>query len=364
MKITDIKIAECKLPLPRPIRLGPVEITTRDFVAVRVETDAGIWGDALGYPRGTALAKSLEKMSSTAIGRDTRDRRAVVDEFLQNFINGRATFTKAASLLDIALWDIASKEIEQPVFRMLGAARTTVPVMVVAGYYLDQRSIEDVGQEVQALVDEGYERIKVMILGNDLDFDLRFVEAMYKIAGPRLCVDAHWAWNSIDEAYYTCRRLDDLGLRFIEDPFGPYRAGQTHRLQSSLRTPTACGEDAPDAVALFELAQNTRILRLDATTCGGISSAIAVTEATGLIGHTVLPHVFMPVHAQLAGAYKAIEAVELIPEASGACPMYELLQRPASICSGALRIDEEPGAGLALDWSKVEKFSVKTYHCR
>jgi ATP-dependent protease HslVU (ClpYQ) ATPase subunit len=66
----------------------------------------------------------------------------------------------------------------------------------------------------------------------------------------------------------------------------------------------------------------------------------------------------------LAGAYKAIKAVELIPEASGAFPMYELLQRLASISSGVLRIDEEPGAGLALDWSKVEKLSAKTYHCR
>ncbi|MBU2867795.1 mandelate racemase/muconate lactonizing enzyme family protein [Pacificibacter marinus] len=364
MRITDIKIAECKLPLPRPIRLGPVEILTRDFVAVRVETDAGIWGDALGYPRGTALAESLVRMGNAVIGLDTSNRRAIVDDFMQNFINGRPTYTKAASLLDIALWDIASKEIKQPVFRMLGAARTKVPVMVVAGYYLDQRSIEDVGQEVQELVDEGYERVKVMILGNDLDFDLRFVDAMQKIAGSRLCVDAHWAWNSIDEAYYTCRRLDDLGLRFIEDPFGPYRARQTHELQSSLRTPTACGEDAADAVALFELAQKSRILRLDATTCGGITSAIAVTEATGLIGHTVLPHVFLPVHAQLAGAYKAIEAVEVIPPECGACPMFDLLERPASIEGGILTIDEEPGAGLALDWAQVEKFAIKAYHCK
>lgn len=364
MKITEIKIAECQLPLPRPIRLGPVEILTRDFVAVRIETDAGICGDALGYPRGTALADSLVRMGNAVVRRDTCDRRAIIDDFLQNFVNGRPTFTKAASLLDIALWDIASKEVQQPVFRMLGAARTKVQVMVVAGYYLDQRSIEDVGQEVQSLVDEGYERIKVMVLGNDLNFDLRFVEAMHKIAGHRLCVDAHWAWNSIDEAYHTCRHLDDIGLRFIEDPFGPYRAKQTHELQSSLRTPTACGEDAPDAVSLFELAQKTRILRLDATTCGGITPAIAVTEATGLIGHTVLPHVFLPVHAQLAGAFKTIEAVELIPKASGACPMFDLLQRPASIEAGMLTIDEEPGAGMALDWMQVEKFSIRTSNCR
>ena len=155
---------------------------------------------------------------------------------------------KAASLIDIALWDIAAKQVRQPVFRMLGALRSKVPVMVVAGYYLDQRTIEDIGQEVAGLVEQGFERIKIMILGNDLAFDERFVNAMYKIAGPRICVDAHWSWNTVTEAYHTCRRIDDLGLRFIEDPFGPYRAKQTAELKPCLR--------------LRQLAEKTRQTRL------------------------------------------------------------------------------------------------------
>ena len=360
MKITEIRIAECRLPLPRPIRLGPVEIRTRDFVAVRVYTDGGIMGDALGYPRVTALFESLNRIAVVVLGKDTIDRRAIIYDFLQNFVNGRPTYMKAASLIDIALWDIAAKQVRQPVFRMLGALRSKVPVMVVAGYYLDQRTIEDIGQEVAGLVEQGFERIKIMILGNDLAFDERFVNAMYKIAGPRICVDAHWSWNSVAEAYHTCRRIDDLGLRFIEDPFGPYRAKQTAELQALLKTPTACGEDAPDPVALFELARTTPILRLDATVCGGITQAIAFAEATGLVGHSVLPHVFIPVHAQLAGAISSIEAVELIQKEIGACPMFELLRRDPTIENGTLTIDEEPGAGFDLNWEMVEKFAVQT----
>lgn len=117
--------------------------------------------------------------------------------------------------------------------------------------------------------------------------------------------------------------------------------------------PTEDGLKAADLVVVLENA-----------TVEAPTPAIAVTEATGLIGHSVLPHVFLPVHAQLAGAYKAIEAVEIIPPECGACPMFDLLERPASIEGGMLTIDEEPGAGLALDWAQVEKFAVKTYHCQ
>jgi L-alanine-DL-glutamate epimerase-like enolase superfamily enzyme len=364
MKITEIKVAECKLPLPKPIRLGPVEVRTRDFVVVRIVTESGLVGDALGYPRGTALFESVKRMAGWVLGKDTVNRRSITHDFLQNFVNGVPTYVKAASLVDIALWDIAGKEVRQPVFRMLGAIRSEVPVMVVAGYYLDQRTVEDVEREVASLTEQGFDRIKVMVRGNDLEFDERFVRAMHAIAGHRLCIDAHWSWNSVTEAYQLCRRLDDLNLRFIEDPFGPYRARQSAELQSMLRTPLACGEDAPDAVALFDLARTTKILRVDATTCGGLTPAIAVAEASGLIGHAVLPHVFLPVHAQMAGAISSIEAIELIPRDVGACPMFDLLQRAPDIQNGVLRIDEEPGAGFDLNWKHVEAFAVQTEHFR
>ena len=55
MKLTGLQLAACSIPLPRPIRLGPVMITSRDFVALRLLTESGIYGDAIGYPRGSAL---------------------------------------------------------------------------------------------------------------------------------------------------------------------------------------------------------------------------------------------------------------------------------------------------------------------
>lgn len=361
MKIKRVYVAECKLPLPQTIRLGPVEISTRDFVVLRLETDNGRFGDALGYPRGSTLFDSVTRMAPHIFGSEVAMRRATVDGFLQNLVNSRPTFIKAASLYDIALWDLAAKSVNMPLHQMLGGFRSTSPVMVVAGYYLDRRSIKDVCEEIRLRVDEGYTRIKIMILGNNLDFDERFVAAATKIGGSRICVDAHWSWTSVGQAYETCRRLEQYNLKFIEDPFAPHQGALSGRLQTMLATPLAYGEDLPDLQTICTASQQVPYYRLDATTCGGISAALAATEYAAIHGTAVLPHVFMPVHAQLAGALRPIEAVEYIPEQSGACPMYELLNEKPQIDGGCLTISATPGAGFDLNWEHIKKLATSAF---
>jgi L-alanine-DL-glutamate epimerase-like enolase superfamily enzyme len=357
VKVQTVQIAECALPLPRPIRLGPVSITHREFVALRLIADNGMFGDALGYPRGGPLIEAAERMASQMLGGEIHNRRGVVDGFLQNHVNNRPSFIKAASLYDIAMWDLAAKAAALPLHQMLGSAAAEVPVMVVAGYFLDQRTVADVCREVEAFCAEGFTRIKVMISGTNPQFDADLVGALHAIAGDRLSVDAHWAFRSVQQAYEGLRRIDDLGLRFIEDPFGPYQANLYPALKQFLKTPVASGEDLPDAQSLSELSRHLPILRIDATTCGGITGAQSIIEFASLMGAAVLPHVFLPVHAQLAGAHRSIEAVEMIPIESGACPMFDLLEEPPQFRQGNLVIDQTPGAGFRLRWDQVQRYA-------
>ncbi len=358
MMVERILAAECRLPLPNPIRLGPVEIKTRDFVAVRIETKDGKHGDALGYPRGFGLLDAVKVASPFVLGTEVSRRRSTVEGFLQSFVNNRPGFIKAASLIDIALWDLAAKSTGLPLHELLGGYRGTIPVMVVTGYFLDQRSIDDICDEVRRRMDEGHERIKIMISGSDAGFDERLVAAATEVAGNRICVDAHWAWSNIPQALDTCRRLAQFPINFIEDPFGPHQVMLTGTLQEQVGIPFAVGEDLPDLQTICAAIAPVSFYRLDATTCGGITASIAATEHAGMFGKEVLPHVFMPVHAQLAGALPAIGSVEFIPSDTHACPMYDLLLDKPRIDSGVLTIDTRPGAGFRLDWEAVGKFAT------
>ncbi len=360
MQITRILLSEIRIPLPQPLRLGPAVISTRDYVAVRVETDKGIFGDALGYPRGAPLFETLAWIGRSLTGTDPLMRRQGLCAFAAANPTSRSIYSRAQSLLDIALWDLAAKAAGQPLYRLLGGLRTIVPVTAVAGYYMDTRSVEEIADEVARRVDEGYPRVKVMLKGDDPAFDLGYLEAVTRRAPGRVAADAHWSWSSLPEARSFCRQIDGLGLAFLEDPFAPEDWRWTGELQEELSTPIAAGEDVNEPGAMRELAGAVSFLRVDATTCGGITGALAAIHAASFAGCRVFPHVFAPLHIHLACAFPEVEGVEFIPPESGADPLKRLLKRSVRISDGHMRVDEEPGAGMKLDWPSIEKVAVRS----
>lgn len=353
MKIVRISAALVRVPLPHELRLGPVRIRTRDYVALRIQTDVGMHGDALGYPRGTPLLEAVQRVARGLPGRDPLMRREALLTFEQANVTSLAAYSRAISLVDIALWDIACKSAGLPLYRMLGGLRECVPATAVAGYYMDRRSLDDIADEVGQRLDEGFPRVKVMLKGDDPAFDLRYVDAVTTRAPGCVAADAHWSWTTRTEALRFCRQVDGAGLAFLEDPFPPQGIELTTWLAGQLRTPLAAGEDVPDARSMHRLASQVALLRVDATTCGGITGALAAVHAAGLAGCNVLPHVFAPLHVHLACAFSHVEGVEWIPAASGADPLETLLLRAPQPVDGHFVAPSDPGVGLELDWSRV-----------
>lgn len=354
MKITRILLAEVKVPLPKTLRLGPLVIESRDYVAVRIETDSGICGDSFGYPRGTPLVDALSRVGRTLLGSDPILRRQGIYAFEQANATSRPVYARALSLLDIALWDICAKVADLPLYKMLGGLRQKVPVTAVAGYYMDTRSVEDIADEVAMRLDQGYARVKVMLKGDDPAFDMRYVQAVTRRAPGKVAADAHWSWSSLTEAMRFYRTIADCDLAFLEDPFGPQDCDLTVDFQRKISTSIAAGEDVVDMRSMRRLADSVSILRVDATTCGGITGALVALQAAVMGGCTVFPHVFPSLHMHLACAFPQIESVEYIPSESGTDPIDALLLRPINVIDGCMVADEAPGVGLDLDWKKVE----------
>src|SRR5258708_35476791 len=97
LQISKVQIAECGIPLPYVLRLGPVEIRTRDYVVLRVETDAGVFGEAIGYPRGTPLFETLSGMTRRILGTDVRMRRQVMFNLEDSNVPAPAALTRGLS---------------------------------------------------------------------------------------------------------------------------------------------------------------------------------------------------------------------------------------------------------------------------
>jgi L-alanine-DL-glutamate epimerase-like enolase superfamily enzyme len=357
VEISKIKIAECCVPLPKILRLGPVEISSRDYVVIRVETNESVHGEAIGYPRGTPLFETVGNMARRLMGKEPQMRRQLMVNLEQSNIPGRGALTRGLSLMDIALWDIACKQARQPLYQFIGGLRTAAEVTTVVGYYIDQRSIADVVDEIGRLEDSGCRRVKIMLKGDDPAFDQTYAAAATGRMPGCVAADAHWSWNTLTEAKRTCRILDDLGLIFLEDPFAASDVCLTHELRRDLVTPIAAGEDVFGPRVISDLAAGIDILRVDATTVGGITGAIEAIHIANAAGKTVFPHVFGPLHVHFACAFPNVESVELITAESGADPLHRLLRNVPIAEGGKLSPSSEPGVGISVDWDAVGKLS-------
>ncbi|KQT62927.1 MULTISPECIES: mandelate racemase/muconate lactonizing enzyme family protein [unclassified Aureimonas] len=362
IRIEAIDIASCRLLLEKPVRLGSVTVESRDYVCVRVRTDAGITGHAIGYRSGSQLFDSLEALAPHLLGRDPLMRQETADYLETSFVPSRASHLRAMSLFDVALWDITAKRAGLPLYVMLGGMRRSVPALPVLGFSYNDRPIQEILDEVARHRDAGETIAKVMIKGSDVVANGRYVQTLASTYRDdlSLAVDTHWSWRTLTEALDTCRRIDDCGLAFIEDPFLPQQWRLSGELGSKLRTPLAAGEDVLDPYSYLDLCSGVDILRVDATSCGGIATAMNAIAIAAARGRRVLPHVFPYLHLHLACAQNTIMAVEYIPEHTGTDPVRRLLKDFPVIKDGHFMVSDEPGAGCDLEWSNVCDHAVRS----
>jgi len=355
MKITNVQIALCSLPLERPFRLGTVEVNARDYVLLRVCADRDLVGYGIGYCSGTVLFDALAALAPRLIGRDPLMRAELLQLCENSMVPGRATIVRALSMIDLALWDVTAKVAGLPLYCLLGGLRRSIPAMPVAGFSYQDRAPEDVEQELKRLIDAGHRTIKIMIRGTDTRANIRYVARMarYCEGNASLAVDAQWSWRHLTDAVETCAQLDHLGLQFIEDPFLPQQWRLAAELRTRIKTPIAMGEDVLDAYGFLDLVQSVDVLRVDATASGGISAAMVACDLAKAFGRRVVPHVFPYVNVHLACAHAAISAVEFVPAETGTDPIRSILRSFPTIVDGAFEVSEEPGVGVHPDWEAV-----------
>lgn len=355
IKITGVQVALCSLPLPKPVLLGSVRIEAREYVCLKISTDSGIDGFSIGYRSGGQSLESLAALAPKLIGRDPFMRNAVGSELESLLVPAKASYLRALSLIDIALWDITAKAAGSPLYVLLGGSRTEVPSVPVLGFSYSERPVTEIQEEIARHHESGEALVKVMIKGNAAAENAGYIEQLTSACSARgsLAVDAHWSWRTISEALDTCRRIDDCGLAFIEDPFLPQQWRLAAELRGKIRTPLAVGEDVLDLYSFADLCQSVDILRVDATTIGGISAAMAALSLAASQGRKALPHVFPYLHLQLACANKTAMAVEYIPEHTGTDPIRSLMNGYPTIKAGNFVVSDEPGAGCDLNWDAV-----------
>lgn len=363
MRITGVRSVTCEIALPRPIVMGELRFDTREYVVVLIETDEGIAGLGFGMTRGAPVGAIVERnLAPLLIGRDPFLTEAIGTTLTDRnlTIAGRGIFARAISAVDIALWDIKGQALGQPIWRLLGGARERIPVAVAGGYADPATSLDDLATEVSGYADRGIGLIK--IAADTLPHDTARIAAAAEAIGGRsaLAFDAHWAWRRTYDVLPTVRGWTRFDLAFIEDPFAPELTALARELRDATGIPIALGEEAVGRWSFQSLLAERRpdVLRLDATSMGGLSEAMKVCALASVYARPVFPHVFPEVHVHLAAAFSEVMAVELtLPEADIES-LYRLFKDWVVIESGEIVAPSRPGLGLTIDERALARYAV------
>ena len=99
----------------------------------------------------------------------------------------------ATACVDTALWDLIGKALGQPLHRLWGGYRDSLPVITIGGYY----GKHDVAEEVAELRERGLAGMKFKVGGLSPEEDAERFRVARTTAGPDfvLCADANQGWT-------------------------------------------------------------------------------------------------------------------------------------------------------------------------
>lgn len=261
---------------------------------------------------------------------------------------------EALAGVDIALWDLAGKLLDVPVYRLLGG-----PFALDLPAYASGVPGATVAERVAAaerFIADGYTAVKASIGRGDIDTDLAGVAALAGAVRGRadLLIDAHGAYGS-ENALYVGRRLQELGVYWLEDPLPPEDVDGYVHLAAALDMAVAAGETECTRWQFAErLARRAvDVILPDICRAGGITEGRRIATVAGLHNTRWAAHVSMgsSVHVAAAAHLAAASANFLVFEFSSTPnPLGDdLLTAPLRPVGGFLRVPEGPGLGIVFD---------------
>ncbi|MFC1525308.1 galactonate dehydratase [Candidatus Latescibacterota bacterium] len=283
------------------IRTFPVFDGSRNYLFVKVDTDAGLYGvGEFGITwKEQAGIGAVEHMKRHLLGQDPLNiERLWQVLFRGDFFPGGRINMAAQSAIDIALWDIKGKALDQPVHMLLGGQlRDRVPCYTGIG----GATPDDTAEAARQRVAEGwrYVRLSVLDRGGVLDpgpavrDSVDHFAAVRQAVGPEveICIDVHTRLDPPD-AIRLGRRLEEYEPFFIEDPLRCENPQSYRQVRRHVSAPLAVGEQYASKWEFREMIEEELLdyARIDLCIVGGLTEARKIANWCETHYIKIVPH--------------------------------------------------------------------------
>lgn len=379
MKIIDLKVHVLKSALTEPFAFSQGWVRQRSATLVEVLTDAGItgWGEAFAQglePPEIAAAVIEHALKPLVIGADPRDTEVLWHRMyhMTRDYGRKGSVIAGISAVDIALWDIAGKFHNVPVYRLLGGAFRTRVQPYATGFYRirGQGEAARLADEAQRHFEAGFTLMKVK-LGYGVEDDIACMQAIGRAIQGKpvtLMVDTNHAYGRAD-AVRLGRALEEYRLRWYEEPVVPEDIGGYVEMRQKLSMPIAGGENEHTLYGFREFlaAGAVDVAQPDLGSCGGISAGRHIAALAQSSGVQVNPHVWGSAIAQAASlqllaalpvAHHSLFAAEPVLEYDRSSHPFRraLITQPIEQVDGWVTIPDGPGLGVEVDREILDQY--------
>src|SRR6266853_1305221 len=317
MKIVDIRTTPLSYRCEPPYGSAGGMQARRGGLLVEIETDERVIGIGEAGVGGGATQSVIEKqLAPMLISEDP----LLIEGLWQKMFartrqfGRRGIVMNAISGIDIALWDIAGKSANLPLYRLLGGYRDRVEAYASGGFYQEGKSIDDLAGEAEGYRARGFKGMKMKVGRNpstqthlrhlvdhaelcqtEPEEDIARVAAVRRALGPqaKLMADVNCAWSP-SFAIEMGRALEPYKLYWIEEPVATDDIDGSARVADALATPIAGYETEIGLYGFRELITRgaVDIVQPDIAWTGGFSECRRIAALAQAHHLMISPHAF------------------------------------------------------------------------
>jgi len=337
-------------------------------VIVRIETDEKIvgYGEAhANYPE--LYGESLDSVNSTIrniftpllIGKDP-----FRIQYIYDLMEAASTRTPCAKTgVDMALYDIMGKAVNQPVHNLIGGlVFEKIPIAIEIG----MRSPEEMAEEAADWVRRGLTVVKIKAGHGGIEEDLRRIKAIRDAVGDevKLRVDPNTHWT-VAESKRACKYLSGLNFEYLEQPIPAWNLDGMAEIRSQTGVAINADEAAFTVYDVMELSRRKAadVINMKVPKVGGILQAkkvAAVADAVGMgcmLGAEGEVAVCIAAKAHIAASTRnAIYASDFTELSTLKA---HLLNEPFEMDrTGRIDVPRGPGLGVTINEDALKKYAV------
>lgn len=361
MKVTHVKTRILQTPADNPLVVGlPVSRETREFVTLELGTDEGLEGIGLTFFAGAlikALREAVEALATLTIGENPLHVEAIAAKLRRAASSSGpgGLFTLALSAVDIALWDIKGKALQQPLCALLGGYRDRAPTYA-SGALMRPHPTDYLATAGPRLVNMGFKQMKTQLGAEPtVAREVERIRVLRQAIGEDidLMCDINQLWD-VNQAIDIGKRVEPYHLFWLEDVVAHDDYQGLARVADALTTPICAGEYHYGIRPFRHMleARSIDIVMIDLVRVGGITQWMKVAGMAEAYNVPVVSHLIPEMHVHLIAAIPNGLTVEYMPWT------LRLFEETPAIEDGQIVVSAKPGLGLKFDATALKLYQI------